>query len=440
MITDRFKRLLQGKLFSSSLWVVGGTSAIQALRLVSTIVLSRILAPETFGVMALVTTVTGMLQLLSDVGLQGSVNHDPRGDDPTFLNVAWTLQVIRGIGLTLLIFVLAWPLAEFYSEPMLVYYFPVVGTTAFLAGITSSSYMSLTRHLKPQAVVVWQVVAKFISLIAMLGLAWYWQSAWVLVIGAVVEQVVRTAGSFRIMPERKHQFVVDKEIAQSLMRFGRWVWVSTIATWLLGQGDKLIFGRFMTAADLGVYTMATNLTIASTTAIEGLANRVLMPYYAGLIRSDPNALKAKMLKVRGTLVVSVVPVLWMLMLFGQPIVDILYDDRYREAGWMLKVVSAGAVATNVMRSAEQVFLADGDSYRYMLIKVAGGVLFFVGIIGGGALDGTRGMLLGTVAARFAVYVPLAIALRKRGLWLPKLDLFTFGATAAVGWIGYSYLP
>jgi hypothetical protein len=107
---------------------------------------------------------------------------------------------------------------------------------------------------------------------------------------------------------------------------------------------------------------------------------------------------------------------------------------------MLKVVAAGAIATNVMRSAEQIFLAEGDSFKYMWIKLAGGFFFFLGIILGGALDGTRGMLLGTVAARYVVYVPLAWALKKRGLWLPKLDLGTFALTGLVGYLAYTYLP
>src|SRR5690606_20892486 len=129
-----------------------------------------------------------------------------------------------------------------------------------------------------------------------------------------------------------------------------------------------ILGKFLSAADLGIYTIASLLTNASILAIENLAQRVLQPFYAQLLRDEPENLNRKTLRIRGTLTAVVLPILWSLVFFGSFIVEILYDARYHNAGWMIRLLAVGAVATNIIRSAEKVLLADGDSYRHMVVR------------------------------------------------------------------------
>src|SRR5690606_19296570 len=125
-----------------------------------------------------------------------------------------------------------------------------------------------------------KIIAKVIALVVMLLWAWKWPSIWALVVGAVTEQFVNTAATYWMIPGYRNRFHFDRDIAGSMWKFGRWVWASTIATWLISHGDKLILGKFLSAADLGIYTIASLLTNASILAIENLAQRVLQPFYA----------------------------------------------------------------------------------------------------------------------------------------------------------------
>ena len=94
---------------------LGGTAGQQFMRLLSNLVLTRLLFPEAFGMMALIQTFTAGLQMFSDIGLRPSIIQNKRGEDPDFLNTAWTLQIIRGAGLWLFSCLLAWPLAVLCS-------------------------------------------------------------------------------------------------------------------------------------------------------------------------------------------------------------------------------------------------------------------------------------------------------------------------------------
>ena len=104
----------------SSAWTIFGFVASQGIRFGSNLILTRLLFPEAFGMMALVTVAMVGLSNFSDMGTAPSIAYNPRGDDPSFLDTAWTLHVVRGVLLWLAACALAWPFARFYGEPMLV--------------------------------------------------------------------------------------------------------------------------------------------------------------------------------------------------------------------------------------------------------------------------------------------------------------------------------
>lgn len=111
---------LKSRAIRGSLWTLGGYGTSQLLRFASNLILTRLLFPEAFGLMSLVHIFLQGLEMFSDIGIAPNIIHSDRGDDPSFLNTAWTVQAIRGGGLWLLACAIAWPAARFYSEPMLV--------------------------------------------------------------------------------------------------------------------------------------------------------------------------------------------------------------------------------------------------------------------------------------------------------------------------------
>lgn len=89
-------RSLESRALKGTYFIVASYGLAMGLRLVSSVVLSRLFLPNLFGLMALVTTVIVGMNLFSHVGLQENVIQNARGDDPVFLDTGWTVQVIRG--------------------------------------------------------------------------------------------------------------------------------------------------------------------------------------------------------------------------------------------------------------------------------------------------------------------------------------------------------
>src|SRR5271156_6582784 len=92
-------RKLEKKAARGTVFLIVYLGISLALRMLSNVVLARLFSPEYFGLMTLLTTGLVGLNLFSHIGLADSVIQNPRGDEPVFLNTAWTLQVARGTGL-----------------------------------------------------------------------------------------------------------------------------------------------------------------------------------------------------------------------------------------------------------------------------------------------------------------------------------------------------
>ena len=118
---------LKKRAISSGIWVSAGYGLQQVLRFGSNLVLTRLLFPEAFGLMAIIQTVMIGLTMMSDIGIQPSIVQNKRGNEPIFLNTAWTIQVIQGLLIFLVVLVTAPFFAEFYHEPLLAHLLPVVG-------------------------------------------------------------------------------------------------------------------------------------------------------------------------------------------------------------------------------------------------------------------------------------------------------------------------
>ncbi|MBL9057749.1 MAG: oligosaccharide flippase family protein, partial [Rhodobacteraceae bacterium] len=137
-----FARALRGSMLTA-----GSYAVTQALRLGSNLILTRLLYPEAFGVMALVSVALVGLAMFSDMGVGPAISASPRGDERDFLDTAFTLNVARGAVLWAATCALAWPMARFYEAPELFQLLPAAGLTLLIAGFNPKRIDTANRHL-----------------------------------------------------------------------------------------------------------------------------------------------------------------------------------------------------------------------------------------------------------------------------------------------------
>lgn len=409
---------LMARVIRSTSWIMLGYGASQAIRLASNLILTRMLFPEAFGLMALISVVTVGLMLFSDVGISPSIAQSKRGDDPDFLDTAWTIQIIRGVLLWAAACLLAFPLAAFYDEPQLAQYLPIAGISLALAGLNPTRIETAHRHLLMGRLTLLDVGSQLIGIIAMILLAWQLQSVSALVIGGVVGVAAKLVLTHFFLPGQRNRLRWERPAVSELINFGKWIFLSTVCWFFASQGDKAILGKFLTLENLGIYNIGYFL--ASFPVLLGLAvtSRVMIPVY----RETADGPKTKVVKLRYGLTSAALGLLILMALAGPWLVDLLYDDRYLSSGAILVAICVALMPQVIGMTYDQAALAAGDSRRFFIYSAARSVLQVGFLLVGATYGGLVGALIGMGAATILAHLVLIWLARAHGVWDARHDV------------------
>src|ERR1700730_6501790 len=231
-------RLLHRTLHAGS-WTLVGYGYGQLLRFAGNLILTRLLFPEAFGAMALVQSVLTGITLLSDLGISQAIIQNARGHTATFLNTAWTVQVIRGTLIWVATCVLALPVASFYHNHEIALLLPAIGLTALCGAFASTNLAFANRNLGLATITIIDFGTSTVSLAIAIVWAWMTHSIWSFVISGIAASVLRTLASHVFLDGIRNRFMWDVESLGSLINFGGWIFVSTAITFLVGEGTRL---------------------------------------------------------------------------------------------------------------------------------------------------------------------------------------------------------
>ncbi|MBD3880507.1 oligosaccharide flippase family protein [Phormidium tenue FACHB-886] len=420
---------VKAKVIRGSVWTIFGHGSNQVIRLGSNLVLTRLLFPEAFGLMSLVQVFMIGLELFSDVGIIPSIIQNKRGNDPKFLNTAWTIQVFRGLALWICSCALAIPAARFYHEPMLGQLLPVVGINAALAGLNSTKLATANRKIELGRLTALELGSYVLGVLSMIAGAWVTRSVWSLVVGGFITALAKLLLSHFYLPGERNRFYWDREAFGELQRFGRWIFVSTMLGFFVGQGDRLVVGRLMDVTFLGIYGIALMLSRAFEEIIMQVTNKVLFPFYSELYRENPKDVYRILRKNRIILISLSWAVSLFFILFGQLLIDFLYDERYTQAGRMLQILAISGLISSLYTSYGNVLLARGQTFALTLLLAINAATKFGGMMLGGYLGGQNGIIIGLAFSSWVFYPAEIFFYVRARLWQPEVDIPAFiGAT------------
>jgi O-antigen/teichoic acid export membrane protein len=428
-------RSLEKKALRGTLFVVAYYGASMCLRMVSSVVLARLFSPEFFGVMTLLTTVLVGLNLFSHIGLTDSVIQNPRGDEPVFLNTAWTLQVVRGTGLWFITILLAWPVARFYHEPRMIALFPALGFGCVIAGLASPSLLNMARHMGVGKTSLLELSGQIVNFTVTLLWALIDPSLWALVGGRIASELARTVGSLFIIPELRPRFTLDRECVRALLHFGKWILIGTALTFLAQQSDRLILGKLVSIEMLGVYGIAFALSDLPRQTIMMFCTRVGYPFIARFAQQPREEYRAVLLRYRLPVVAVGGLGLVLMICTGDKLVLLLYDPRYHQAGWMVGVLAAGLWHTMLYSTVSPAIMALSKAHYNAVANLVFCIALFTLIPVGFHYFGMLGAVVAVAVGDLPVYfVVLYSAYREKvGIFFQDVLLtVAFVLTLAVG--------
>ena len=430
---------LEARATRGSLWTLGGYGASQIIRLAGNLILWRLLYAEAFGLMALVNVLIQGLAMFSDIGIGPSIVQHDRGDDPTYLNTAWTLQVLRGFALCLAAVALAMPMALFYKERQLVVLLPVVALGTILAGFNSTRLFTATRKIVLGRLTFVDIASQVVTLSVMIAWAWAFRSVWAMVIGGLLGGVLRLVLSHTFLPGIRNAFRWDRSSARTLLHFGRWIFFSTLLTFLVMQSDRLIFGKLIPMAMLGVYSIANTWATLPQIILDRVFSAVLFPLLSRQ-HGEGTDFSSSFLEARRP---------WMLLggwataglvAGGPTLIRLLYDSRATSAGWIIQLLAAGmwflvmetANGTALLALGQPKWLAAGNAAKLlgMVVLIPIGFLRF----------GFPGAVAGFAGSEILRYVVSVVGARRHRVACLGQDMRLTGLVAATSALGILAAP
>ena len=412
--------VLKKRVIQSVGWTTIGYGLSQVLRLVSNLVLTHFLSPEYFGLMAIVNVFLIGLGMFSDIGIGQSIVQNERANDRAFLGTAWSLQVIRGFFLWICCVIAAWPLSVFYDQHLLIWIIPIAGTVTIIGGFNSTAVFSTNRNLVLGRLTAIELISQALAILLMVAMALTYPSVWVLVAGALFSALVKMVLTHSWLAESPDKFIWDRESINSIVRFGKWIFYSTVLTFFIGSAGSLILGKFVSMNELGLFTIGTTLSKLVENIYSQIASKVIFPLYIHIKHLPTEQIREKVFKIRLGIMAIFLPPLWVMVIFGQQIVDFLFDARYHGAGWIFQIFSLGAIPM-IISGVGPFYLAFGDSLTMLKLTVFKFISLMLFIVTGWWFYGSTGIIGGMALYTFPVYLSDVYVQRKHSIWIAKLD-------------------
>lgn len=374
---------------NSTYWVTFGYLVSQLLRLSSNLIMTRLLVPEMFGVMALVTVFMSGISMFSDVGLQQNIVQSKRGDTQVYLNTAWTIQILRGFCIFLIALFISLvisylnninliPSGSVYTDSSLPFLLAFMSITALIGGFNSINLQLLNRKLMISKVTIIEMLSQIVGLCAMLSVAYYWREVWVLVIAGIISALVKMILSHHSSLGDRPRFALERKSVNEIVSFGKWIFLGSIIGFFLSQGDRLLLGGLINSELLGIYSIAFFMANALKGALKKLISAVFYPMLSEIVRDSPEKLKLMYYRLRLRIDLITMSVGGILASTGSDIINFLYDARYEQAGWMFEMLSISLLFVGYSL-AGACLMARGNAKSHALLIFYVVIFLYVGL-------------------------------------------------------------
>jgi O-antigen/teichoic acid export membrane protein len=406
-------------------WPVITFGGLQAIRLVTNIILSHLLNPAIFGVLLILNTLRTGIELLSDVGVGQNIISHPAGSTPRFTSTAWTIQIIRGVLIGAVLATCSPLIAHIYAEPILAKAVPMMALLVVISGFQSTGLFVLMREQRLAQFSAFELLPALAAMVIQVTISYFDRTVWSLLYGAVICMAMQVGCSFFMTPSAGLRLAIDRDHARSIIHFGKWIFLSSAIFFIAGNFDRLYLSSAIPWALLGVYGIARSLSEAFTVLLARVGNMVLFPIIAGSSHRG-EALRHRLSAQRVPLLATAAVGLALFIALSDRLVFLLYDQRYHEAAAILPVLAAGVWFSMLATLGEAVSLGIGRPQIGTLANAAKLAWMMAGMPLLAARFGFPGLVACIAAADLVKYLALSLGQKRWGLAFPVQDLALTG--------------
>ncbi len=347
------------------LWVGFGFVGQQAIAVVRTLVLARLLTPEDFGLVGLVTLTLFAGMMLTEFGLDSALIQ--RGDLPArFVHTAWNLMLIRGICLFVLLQGMAPWIASAFGRPGAEYLLRVGAVSFLLVCVPAVPAALLLRELRYSRRMVLDASRDISGTVSAIGLALLLGNAWALLLGLLLGQAVAMILVW-FLHDYRPRWAMDREALGMYAEVGRHLYISGLLTYVVTRGDDIAVGKLRGVYDLGQYQVVFGISEMLTRGLSEMVGKVAFPAYSRIV-AEGRRLGDVFDEVWRVLLFLLLPVGAVTIVFAGRIVALLLGDPWMPAATAFAVLTVAQTLRALAAACGSLILAGGKTIYLPRIK------------------------------------------------------------------------
>jgi len=333
-------------------------------------------------------------------------------------DTAWTLKILQGIFVAAVLVAVAPFAANYFDDNRIVDVMYVLAVGAVFDGAQNIGMVLARKELDFSRDFRFNLYVRMVSFVLTVGLAIALKSYWGLVLGRVLASLASIPLSFAMHPYRPR---LSLACAGQYLKFGVSIVPLRVGQFLSGKVDALIVGGLAGTSQLGVYNVASDLSMMLTEEIVGPLGRGLMPNYAKLSH-DPAALAAAYNHVLRVAAIVVLPLGMGLSVLSGDVVLLILGDQWAQAGQLVEMLALYSMLVAIMHiMSNQILIVSGHERTSAVLMWVRLAILVPVIVAAGQTWGVDGIAVGRLAVAACVF-PLVVVVLTRSIPLTVIDV------------------
>lgn len=402
---------------------------VRFIGLISTVILARLLLPEDFGLIALASALIFVLESMSDLRFELAIIAQQETSDDD-LNSAFTLNVLRGVGLAVLVSLIAFPYAGLMDEQDLAAPMLALSLLPLIDGFKNPAFIIYEKSMVFSREFTLQLSHKLFTLVVTITFAILWRDHWALVAGLIAGSLARTSTSYLLRPFRPRPTL---RAWRRLAAFSGWLMAANVVTALLQKMEFFLIGAMLPVRTVGIYHVGSEIAHMAAHELAMPLKRAIFPALSSLA-DDPGKQYASFLRSIEMIALISLPAGIGLALVAEPFTLLVLGDNWTDVIEVLVFLGPAGSIWAIAGLCDTLTLSRGKTrmiFNRELVKALYmAPIYFVAVWFGGL----RGLLVAVpIVAIISLLVYLHMVKRQTGkpMLLPLLGAWRSMLAVAV---------
>ncbi|BAZ06809.1 lipopolysaccharide biosynthesis protein [Calothrix sp. NIES-3974] len=333
-----------------------------SLTLGSNMLLGRLLTPQDYGLVGMVTAVTGFVTLFKDLGLSMATIQKDEINHQQVSTLFWVNLGLSGV--TAIISIAIAPLiSSFYQEPRLMAITLALAAGFIISGLGIQHSALLNRQMQYRVLMVNDVCSNLLGIICAIVAAWYGWGYWALVIMPLVNATVNTIGVW-ITCQWRPGLPTRRVGVRSLLVFGGHLTGFSIVNYFARHLDNILIGRYWGAQQLGQYAKAYQLLLLPLNQINVPITNVAIPSLSRL-QNEPDKFRDYYLKALSAIAFLTMPITTLMIVVSEELIGTILGSQWGDAIKLFRILSISALFQPICNTTGWLYISRGKSDRML---------------------------------------------------------------------------